>query len=222
MGHKKDILKEFFYINKKFIMYYKNSINNLVRDYHYDKRYNISTIGSNKDIIKSKYNDSYNYQPLPYEHLSRLIKNLKLKKDDVFIDIGCGKGRVICILGQKRIKKVVGVDINKKLIKIAKDNINSLRFKKTKINSLCKNIIKYKFTDENIFLIYNPFGKKTLKKTLSNIKKSLIRNPRKIKIVYGNPAHEYLFRKTDWLKLKKRIINIEMQIWENNNFINNY
>ncbi len=63
----------------------------LIDDFNWDKKLNIRTAGSDY----SERNDAdYGYDPTPYSVLHRLAESGYIRKEDVLVDFGCGKGRV--------------------------------------------------------------------------------------------------------------------------------
>jgi len=50
------------------------------------------------------------YGCLAYDTYFKIFDHLELKPDDVVVDIGCGKGRVVCVAATYCVKEVIGVD----------------------------------------------------------------------------------------------------------------
>src|SRR5689334_19465270 len=66
------------------------------------------------------------YSTFAYSAINRILDELSLTPDDVFIDIGCGKGRVVCCAARRGIKQVIGVDIDEELCATARSNAEHL------------------------------------------------------------------------------------------------
>ena len=106
----------------------KNLFEN-IKDYYYEKRLRINTWGSyEKKENKSSYGDEIRYIQTHYSEIKKMIDYLKLNKDDVFIDFGCGKGAVIFMTATQKIKKVIGIELRKSIMEIAKKNLKNLKF----------------------------------------------------------------------------------------------
>jgi len=212
------ILKLFIYYLsnlKNVLVIYKSMLINLVKDHYYDHKYNIDTLGLyNLKEDASLYGDEKRYQATNYDRIIKIINYLKLKENDVFVDLGCGKGRVILLASTKKIKKVIGIELRKSMVDIARKNINNFKFKKTPIEIFHCDAANYNFKEETVFFMFHPFEWKTLKIVLNNIKKSLIENPRKIHIVYHSPANYVLLDMTDWLT-RETTINKCTLVWKN-------
>jgi SAM-dependent methyltransferase len=153
------------------------------------------------------------YLPTFYGRIEKMIDFLKLTNRDIFIDLGCGKGRVVFRVALEKLKKVIGVEIDKDLIDIARRNLNNLKRRNTPIELINSDAATYQISDENIFFIFNPFGYQTLQNVILNIKQSLITHPRKVRIVYYVPEYKDLLDSQDWLFLETNIENDGCLVW---------
>jgi len=94
--------------------------------------------------------------------------------------------------------------------------VGNLEKKNTHVEIIHNDATKFDPSEGTIFFMYNPFGLKTLNRVLDNIKKSLINNPRKIRIVYYAPPGIFFYtpmNAVNWL-----IIDSEVGgaiIWKN-------
>jgi SAM-dependent methyltransferase len=187
----------------------------LAKAHYYDKILGIETTGyyntATEDI--SCYKDMAAYSPTPYGRLEKMIAYLKLTPNDVFVDLGCGEGRVVFFVALNRLKKVIGVELNKQLIDIAKKNLDNLKINRTPIEFINTDTADFDVKDCNIFFIFNSFGKLTMEKVINNIKDSLIINPRKIRIVYYSLAERHILDKQDWLVLEGRVEDNNCLVW---------
>ncbi|MCM8763214.1 MAG: methyltransferase domain-containing protein [Candidatus Omnitrophica bacterium] len=187
-----------------------------VRDHYYDKKLGIET--SRHYYPKedqSTYKDMNPYEPLSYKNIKKIIDYLRLVPDDVFIDFGCGKGRVVFAVAQHKLKKVIGIELDKEMFAIARLNQKSLKFNKAPIEIINVDAANFEINEETIFFMYDPFGYKTLETVLERIKKSLRINPRRIRIIYCSPTYRFLLDSQDWLELEKIMGKEEILIWQN-------
>jgi len=150
-----------------------------------DLRYRIDT----EDIIELKDlgfnpNVGVRYESIPYWHIERIMKSVQTSNNDILVDMGSGKGRILCIASKYKFKKIIGLEISKKLISICHKNMNSFNRELLCSNYELNNCNANDFTipsNANISFFFNP-----LKKVLKNIKESIIDNPRELKIVFYN------------------------------------
>lgn len=123
--------------------------------------------------------------------LVRLLKRLKLPRDAGFVDLGCGKGRVLLIAGEHGFRRVVGVDFSEPLCAIARSNIERYRQRRdlaSEILVVHSDVTQYSpRNDDSIFFLYDPFHASILKRVLDGLRESLARCPRKIWFIYNSP-----------------------------------
>ena len=144
--------------------------------------------------------------------------------EDVFVDLGCGKGRVLCfVAGRRKLKKVLGVEIVPELAQIARRKVANSRLL-TPVEVIEGDAAKADLNEGTVFYLFNPFGEKTLRKVLSNIETSLSSNPRGIRILYYNPRCADVLDNTPWLqpsieedrRLEKEVRGrLRVRMWHN-------
>lgn len=149
---------------------------------------------------RAQYDDNTHYEPADYHQVRRMIRVLDPGVEDVLYDIGCGKGRVLCVAARRRLKRVVGIDLFEELCEIARNNAKHLRGKKTPIDVICEDATKVDYSDGTIFTMYNPFGESTMRNVMQAIHESIRKNPRSIRIGYYNPVHEGVLEEALWLE----------------------
>jgi len=137
------------------------------------------------------------YQPsrlVPLRKLFKIVKH-KIPPDSVFVDLGCGKGRVLLAASELGFLEVRGVEFAHELCEIAKKNCAIYKTKKLNFEyrifecDVTDYAIK---TDENVFFMYNPFDETILAKVLSRIAASLQIKSRRILVIYYNPVHAHI------------------------------
>ena len=177
----------------------------LVVDYYYDFKYGIDTEKQVKlNDLKIESNNKERgrtYQATRVIHLRKLFSHINsmLPMDGVFVDIGCGKGRVLLEAASFGFKEVRGVDFSHELCEIAKNNCNIYRDRtgiKTVIQIIKSDATKYTINaDENVFFIADPFDDVVLSEIINRIAASLDTKHRKILIIYNNPICAYVIER---------------------------
>jgi len=155
--------------------------------------------------------DSAGYQPT-YHHVLPLLLHY-LDHDDTFVDVGCGKGRVLWFVAtRRRLRKAIGIEIEHELAQIARENIAKARLR-TPVTIIEEDASKADLSEGTVYYLYNPFGQETLRRFLKNIQRSLQTHPRDIRIVYLNPKPAQLLDEAIWLHREK--CNGYLQVWRN-------
>lgn len=150
-----------------------------------EKKYNIQTAG----VKPSQSKDFFHYQGANYWVLELLLKeSIGLSSNNIFIDIGCGKGRVCFVAEKVGYKKVIGIDLDAELIQNAIDNGHKINSRVEFINC---NALDYNFNNrEAVYFLFNPFSESILKQVLIKIKEN---SHSKTLIIYMNPTQEKVF-----------------------------
>jgi precorrin-6B methylase 2 len=139
------------------------------------------------------------YTPIPYQVIHRILKRLSLVSEDVFVDIGCGKGRAVCCACRWPVRKVVAIEANEVLLRAARANADKVRGRKAPVEAMVVPAEAYDYDDATVVYLYNPFGPPIMDRVFERIGKSLERNPRCIRIAYANCVHEQSLQRLGWL-----------------------
>jgi precorrin-6B methylase 2 len=155
---------------------------------------------STRGIAKVDRSDSCHYASINYSIVHKILSHLDLKLTDTFVDVGSGKGRVICCAARHACNNVVGIEYSEEFCKAAKENIKRLRSIKAPVhihNGLAEN---FDYRGSTILYLFNPFGHKTLEAVLQKVEDDIQESP--IRIVFVNPSKEHMsvFTKHIWLE----------------------
>jgi len=133
-------------------------------------------------------------EPTPISEFLKIMRCFNICPNDVFLDMGSGKGRTALLAGRYPFKKIIGVDISEKLNEIAECNVKTLKQK-----LVCKdyefvtsNALDYKIPSTVTYVyFFNPFSYQVLNKVLRNIEESIKENPRNVTLIYYNPKYSF-------------------------------
>src|SRR3712207_1940229 len=75
-------------------------------------------------IDDPKYN---RYEASAWRWVPRALRGRKVGPDDVFVDLGSGKGRVVLAAARFPFKRVIGVEIAESLNEVARANVEAAR-----------------------------------------------------------------------------------------------
>lgn len=155
----------------------------------WDKLLKIKTSG--RDDTKSDC-FRYPYEPTPYSVLERLANSGFIRKKDVLLDYGCGKGRVDFFLAYQTGAKCVGVEYDERIIAVAKEN-SETAVSAQKVELVLGNAETYKVPEKvNRIFFFNPFSVEILQKALARILESYYDSPRELKLFFYFPSPEYI------------------------------
>lgn len=163
----------------------------------------------------SIFEDAFCYQPTERRHLEAMREYLRLGPQDVFVDLGCGKGRVVYFVAMERVKKVVGVELRGELAEFARNKAPAVRTR-APVEIRHEDAAKFFSPDGTVFYLFNPFGPGTVQEVIANIHRSYAANPRRIRIVYNNTVHSVYLENADWLHKEGRIPGTVTWVWRTN------
>src|SRR5437763_11062946 len=69
------------------------------------------------------HTDRVRYEPSGWGYLARALDPAEVGPDDVFVDFGSGKGRVVYQAGRLPFRRVIGVEVSEELNRIARRNL---------------------------------------------------------------------------------------------------
>ncbi len=164
-----------------------------------------------------KFKDAAQNVPLSYYLLFRFLRRNAFKLDDVFYDIGCGNGRVLCYVARTRVSKAIGIELSRTFADKARANAEKLRGRVSPIEVRCGDAVEMDYRDGTVFFFYNPFGPQTLRSVLNKIQETVVSNPRSICVMYQNPVYSSVFRSSGWLKYAGKreyfLCKQQMELW---------
>jgi SAM-dependent methyltransferase len=109
-----------------------------------------------------------------------------------FVDLGCGKGRVLLLAAEHGFRKVVGVEFSPELCRIARSNIATYRRRRdspTSFEIQESDVTQFSMRDdEAFFFLFNPFDVVVMNAVLDRLEASLRRAPRRAALLYYNPT----------------------------------
>jgi predicted RNA methylase len=184
-----------------------------------ERKYGISTIGvDNLETIESNHiNNATIYMPAIYSILEWVFAQVNPKEIHHLVDIGSGKGRVLCVAALLGCKKVTGIDFSEKLCLDALINLSKI---KNNIPDVDANVgyqdaYSYKIPkDADCIFLFNPFDESIMQAVVYNILNSYSINKRAIHIIYANPIHKQAFTDAGFEEKRyfKRLRYLEVSI----------
>lgn len=161
----------------------------LDNEFTWDKLLKIKTTGRD-DSNSDQYR--YPYEPTPYSVLERLANSGFIRKKDVVLDYGCGKGRVDFFLSYQTKASTIGIEYDERIYQRAIENQLSA-VSKAKTEFVLARAEEYEVPSEvNCCYFFNPFSVELLRKVMARIAQSYYENPREILLFFYYPSEEYV------------------------------
>ena len=137
-----------------------------------------------------------------YWALDEVFKDMKFNKDDKFIDVGCGKGRILAEM--ERIKfpgQLYGIELNPDVAKYAQDWAK--RYDNLTIMS--GDAFKLNYNDYNIIMLCRPFLEEMYVTFLEKMEKD-IKHPVTVILYVDNYMAKYVKDKPQWTIHKQEVV----------------
>jgi 16S rRNA G966 N2-methylase RsmD len=165
-----------------------------------EKKYGIDTSGADElgQLEKKGIDTSHAtiYMPASYDLLEAVFQRFSPGTFAHFLDIGCGKGRAMCVAAHYGAKKITGIDFSRDFCVAAEKNMAATRqqFPEMQYSIINNDAFYYDIPDDvdGIFL-FNPFDEIILDGVVERILESHEATPRKLTIIYVNPLHKEVF-----------------------------
>lgn len=155
----------------------------------WDKLLKIKTSGRD-DSNADQYR--YPYEPTPYEVLERLANSGLIRKKDVLLDYGCGKGRVDFFLAYQTRAKSIGIEYDERIYAGAVEN-QKTAVSSNRVSFQMQNAEEFEVALEvNRCYFFNPFSVEILRRVLARIIESYYQQPREILLFFYYPSEEYI------------------------------
>jgi SAM-dependent methyltransferase len=135
------------------------------------------------------------YDPTPWNTLPQVLRLASLSAAGfTFVDVGCGKGKVLLSALRYPFARVAGVEYSSYLCQVAERNLavaRLLRRRCADVQVTCADAVEYPIPEGPvIFFFYNPFIYDVMERMLRNIVTSYFSSRRPIYLIfYGASSH---------------------------------
>jgi SAM-dependent methyltransferase len=165
-------------------------------DRAFDRRFGVETEGAVSLDVLGPFDSKQSgekYIPLNALVFLRLMSRLPFRLDGrVFVDIGAGKGRAVMLASLFAFERVVGVEHAPELHAIFERNVGAFRRIEPKgaaIDAIFQDATLFPIpAGDCVLFFHNPLKAPALRRVVANIAESYRRNPRRLAVVFLNPA----------------------------------
>lgn len=173
-------------------------------DERYDRLRGIRTAGYREldELSIASPNKAYGirYQPTTHRRLVAMFANLPPDLADfTFVDLGCGRGRVLLFAARFNFRRIVGVEFSEELHRSAVENLAVADPGRVcrDIRALHQDASAFALPEGPLVLyLFDPFRDRVMRQVLENIRSAYQAAPRKIIVLYLAPVHEDLVMAT--------------------------
>jgi SAM-dependent methyltransferase len=145
------------------------------------------------------------YEPSPWRLLARMLPPAEVDASDVFVDLGCGKGRVLLEAAERYpFRRVIGVECEPHLAESARAllTLNASRLGDSQWEVITSDVVEYDLPDEvTVAYLFDPFTGPLFDAVLSRLERSVDRSPRRLRIVYLVPKEIHRLERRERIQL---------------------
>jgi hypothetical protein len=124
-------------------------------------------------------------------YLARGLRGCRVGREDVLMDYGAGRGRVLLAAARFPFGRIVGLEVNEGDAAIARSNasIAGPRRRCPNIEVIVADARVWPLPDDVTYIyMFNPFWDDTFRGMLDRVLESLDRRPRQLTLIYANPT----------------------------------
>lgn len=169
-----------------------DALKTYLQDTYLDLKYSGRVLHGNnisnfKDLgANDVYHTDYSVMPL-------LFRNLCINPDDILVDVGCGKGRVINYwLSQQYKNQIIGLEIDPDVAA----NTSRQLAKYSNVKVIPGDAIENLPPEGTIFYFYNPFHETKIIDFEQKLRE--ITEGNQIRVIYYNPKNLHAFENSNW------------------------
>jgi SAM-dependent methyltransferase len=153
------------------------------------------------------------YLPSPLRVTSWMLDRIGVDpREYSFVDLGCGKGRVLLVAAQQPFRKIVGVEISTDLATIARRNIDRFRPSSEQVRAITvesTDVRKFSMPAGNLLIhMYHPFDPAISAAVFARLAAMQDTPPRRVVVAYLTYTHSVssvaeMFAAFPWLRLRR-------------------
>lgn len=185
----------------------------VLEDFAFDFRYGLNTASivpvSQLDIGDDDKLHAVRYKPTRVRYFKKLMTALPLPKEHVFVDVGCGKGRVLLLAARHGFQRSIGLELSPSLCEVAKTNVDQFRRRYDNLGEVeihCANVLEHTFSDdETVFFLFWPFDREVTVDFLQILRESLARNPRETWLIINEFQFPELLEDDPQIQFQKQV-----------------
>ncbi len=163
----------------------------------YDFREGTDTAGviglGNLSIASPNKSRGLYYGATKQKPFLQVMKAVTAPRDCTFVDVGCGKGKVLLLAMEQGFDRVTGLEFSSELCAVARSNVEVVRRRKglkCPIEIVEGDATDYRVRPEDsVFFLFHPFDAHIMSLFMANVVASVALHPRPIWLIYSYPVH---------------------------------
>lgn len=122
-----------------------------------------------------------------------------------FVDLGCGKGRVLMMTAALPFAQVLGVEYSPALSAIARRNLERYRgpHRAEAVEVVTADASEFAYPDGDLVVfMYHPFDEVVMQRVIDALRRRQLTSPHRLLVLYFKPVHAALWQATDFVETR--------------------
>lgn len=122
-----------------------------------------------------------------------------------FVDLGCGKGRVLMMAAALPFAQVLGVEYSPALSAIARRNLERYRgpHRAEAVEVVTADASEFAYPDGDLVVfMYHPFDEVVMQRVIDALRRRQLTSPHRLLVLYFKPVHAALWQATDFVETR--------------------
>jgi amino acid adenylation domain-containing protein len=129
------------------------------------------------------------YSPTPVRTVRNALRKCDVRHEETtFVDVGCGKGRILLLAAELPFRRIVGVEASETLCDVARNNVKTASESLdgwNRIDVVHADATQFTIPDDaGLFYFYEPFSTDVSSVVLERIEESIRRKPRRVVLCF--------------------------------------
>lgn len=140
-----------------------------------------------------------------WRFLPRILLPGEIRPDDVLLDVGCGKGRVLIVAAERyRFHRVLGVECSADLAAVARSNL--ARRGLTEVEVVVADARTWPVPDDvTVAYLCHPFKEAATRQFIDRLGESMARRPRRVRLILaGVPSYPHVLLERGFRVIRER------------------
>jgi SAM-dependent methyltransferase len=158
------------------------------------------------DALGIESEERVRYEPSGWLDLRRALRRRDVGPDDVLLDLGSGKGRVVLAAARYPFKRVIGVELSEELSEVARRNLQAVqpKLRCRAVELVTADVVDYEIPDDvTLVYLYNPFRGAVFDAAMRKLIASVDRHPRTVRVLYRTPLERARLEATGRFRLER-------------------
>jgi SAM-dependent methyltransferase len=190
------------------------SLVSVCEDWFFDFRYGVRTSSvvevSQLDISENDKSHAVRYKPTRARYFRKLMELYPLPSSTVFVDVGCGLGRVVLLSALQGYRKTIGLELSPTLAAGAERNLAAYRQRNPNLGEttiVCTNVLHHELEhNETAFFLFWPFDREVTHQFIDLLKTSLRKSPRDVTLIINEFQFRDMLESDDTFLHVKRVV----------------